>query len=468
MANVLPFAARVDIASHLVDGCSIRATSRLTSVHKTTSLKFLVTLGEGCARLHDRLVLGVVASDVEMDEIWSFVQKKQHRLTSNDPSEWGDAYTFVAMARASKLVISYLTGARDGQSAYVFAHDLRKRLVTTPGRVQLSSDGFQPYIPAIRAAFGLRVDYGQVVKQYGAKQRDDHRYEPPRATEFIHKTPILGVPKFERMSTSMVERQNLTIRMHVRRLTRLCNGFSKKRRNHGAALALHFMWYNFCRIHETLRTSPAMAAGLTDHLWDVAELVERAMAEPMPTPAPLAPVPSPEGWRPPEQLGLFDTLGGLLPGLLPPSTGGAPSANDNATPPLAKASPETAGDDDDGPATVRDPAPWGAACVAPGRASSSWHGWQDEGAVAGARAVGVEQVQALHAVRPLHPSDVGRAASTQALGGAEAGAAREARTADHVAEAAGAIVTDDGSIPRGAAAPTADWYTLEVGAARVV
>lgn len=249
MSNVLPFKARCDIAAHLVDGSSLSATERLVKVTRKTIGRFLLLLGDGCARLHDRLVRGVVTSDVEMDEIWSFVHKKQHRCGPNDPAEWGDTYTFVALARASRLVISYLTGPRDGATTFVFAYDLKLRLVTTPGRVQLSSDGFAPYIPAIRAAFGLRVDYGQVVKQYGHKQRDDHRYEPPRDADFIRKTAILGCPKFELISTSLVERQNLTIRMHVRRLTRLCNGFSKKRRNHGAALALHFAWYNFVRDH---------------------------------------------------------------------------------------------------------------------------------------------------------------------------------------------------------------------------
>lgn len=363
MANVLPFKTRCDIAAHLVDGSSINATERLVKASKKTILRFLLLLGDGCARLHDRLVRRIAASDVEMDEIWSFVQKKQHRCGPNDPSEWGDNYTFVGMGRASRLVISYLTGPRDGTSAYVFAHDLKQRVVTLPGRVQFSSDGFQPYIPAMRAAFGLRVDYGQVVKQYSAKQRDDHRYEPPRDADFIRKTPIFGVPRFERMSTSLVERQNLTIRMHVRRLTRLCNGFSKKRRNHGAAMALHFAWYNFVRIHESLRATPAMVAGLCDHVWEIEELVERALSEPMPEPAPLAPVPSPEGWRRPEQLGLFEGLPGVLPKLLPPSTGGTPAANDNAGPdepgvPMLSA-PEPAPDDEEGPPTERDPAPWG-------------------------------------------------------------------------------------------------------------
>jgi hypothetical protein len=170
------------------------------------------------------------------------------------------------------------------------------------------------------------------------------------------------------MSTSMIERQNLTIRMHVRRLTRLVNGFSKKRRNHGAHLALHFAWYNFCRIHETIRVTPAMEAGLTDHVWSVAELVERALAEPMPEPAPLAPIPSPEGWTPPVQLGLFDRAPGAMGPLLPPSVGGSPSANDNAAPvaQLEPAPVAETGDDDEAPVTVRDPAPWGAAAPTSG------------------------------------------------------------------------------------------------------
>jgi hypothetical protein len=160
VANILPFKTRCEIAAHLCDGCSIRATGRLVhtedrpdGVHKDTVIRFLLELGDGCARLHDRLVRGIYASDIEMDEIWSFVHKKQHRGGPNDPAEWGDNYTFVGMARGSKLAISYLTGPRDGTSTFVFAYDLKGRVVTTPGRVQFSSDGFQPYIAAMRAAF---------------------------------------------------------------------------------------------------------------------------------------------------------------------------------------------------------------------------------------------------------------------------------------------------------------------------
>ena len=177
-----------------------------------------------------------------MDEIWSFVFKKQHRCGPNDPSEWGDNYTFVALCARSA---SSSSPTSRGAARWCDDVRLRVRLEAADRHVAASgaaqSDGFQPYIPAFRAAFGLRVDYGQVVKQYSRKQKDDHRYEPPRDTDFIRKTAILGCPSFERMSTSNVERQNLTMRMQMRRLTRLCNAFSKKRRNHGAAIALHFL-----------------------------------------------------------------------------------------------------------------------------------------------------------------------------------------------------------------------------------
>lgn len=296
MSNVLPFAVRVDVTRTLVDGCSIRASERLTGVTKKTILHLLLALGIGCQRLHDRLVRGVETTDIEADEAWSFVHKKQRRLSPGDPEEWGDAYTFVAMARHQKLVLSYLTGKRDEEHANRFIVDLKSRLVTPSSvRVQLSTDGFQDYIIPVMKAFGLTIDYGQVVKEYGATQQDDHRYEPPRTTKFITKKAILGAPKESRMSTSMVERQNLTMRMHIRRLTRLTNGFSKKRENLRAAIALHFMWYNFCRVHETLRVSPAMEAGLADHVWEIDELVARALAEPAPVSAPPPPLVTPPG-----------------------------------------------------------------------------------------------------------------------------------------------------------------------------
>lgn len=295
MANVLPFEARVRIASALVEGVSIRGTERLTGVTKKTVQKFGVDLGEGCRRLHDRLVRGLSSSLIECDEIFGYVAKKEHRVDrEKDPEEWGDAYTWVALDANSKLAIAYLTGKRDGAAAKSFMLDVRSRLLC---RAQITSDGLGVYVEAVEGAFSrYGVDFGQVVKQYrGGDQRVDRRYEPARETHFIQKTAVFGDPREDKMSTSFVERQNLTMRMHMRRLTRLTNAFSKKIDNLSAAVALHFMWYNFCRMHETIRCTPAMASGLTDHVWDMPELVAAALAEPAAKPVPLAPMPTPPG-----------------------------------------------------------------------------------------------------------------------------------------------------------------------------
>jgi IS1 family transposase len=295
VCNVLPMSARVSVANQLVEGTSIRATVRLTGVAKATVMRFGIELGEGCVRLHDRLVRNVEPTEIQMDEIWGFITKKEARVDPvRDPAEWGDTYTWVALDPHSKLVISYLTGKRDGEHAKRFTLDLRSRILTR-ARVQMTSDGLAAYVDAVEAAFGrYAVDYGQVVKNYrGGDRRPDRRYEVGKEQDFITKTRIFGKPREEAMSTSLVERQNLTMRMHVRRLTRMTNAYSKKLRPMSAAIALHFMFYNFCRIHETIRVTPAMEAGLTDHVWDIAEMVERALAEPMPAPAPPSPVPPP-------------------------------------------------------------------------------------------------------------------------------------------------------------------------------
>ncbi|XXU32015.1 IS1 family transposase [Sorangium sp. So ce887] len=258
-------AKRVEVVAHLVEGAGIRPTSRLTGVSQPAILSLL---------LRD-----VDCRTIQVDEIWSYVQKKQSRVTDTDPAERGDAYTFVGMASASKLVISYRVGKRDEENTSAFITDLRARLVTVP---QLYSDGWAPYVAAVGSSFALAgsVDYAQVVKRYNRKVRkdDDHRYEPPREP-FITKTPVFGVPDMKRASTSHIERQNLTIRMHIRRFTRLCNGFSKRLPHHKAAVALHMAFYNFCRPHEAHRVTPAMEAGLTDHVWSIEELVTAALAE---------------------------------------------------------------------------------------------------------------------------------------------------------------------------------------------
>jgi IS1 family transposase len=284
----------------------------------------------GCARFHDRLLRNLSPAEIQMDEIWSFVAKKEARVDRvTDPEDWGDAYTWVALDPHSKLVIAYYTGKRDAAAAQIFVRDLRSRVLT---RAHITSDGLVAYIDAMKAAFGRHgVDYGQVVKNYGsdARRDDDHRYEPPR-DPFITKIPIFGHPDESRMSTSLVERQNMRMRMHMRRLTRLTNAFSKALRPMRAAVALHFCWYNFCRVHETLRVTPAMESGLADHVWTMEELVTVALAEPVAAPAP-SPVPPPSAGGPlGEQLSLFgeSTPAQMRPVLRLIKGGKASAAND--------------------------------------------------------------------------------------------------------------------------------------------
>jgi IS1 family transposase len=276
--SLLSTDARVRVVSQLVEGSSIASTCRLTDVSKPTVLSLLLRVGEGCSRLHNRLVRDLTCVLVQVDEIWSYIQKKQARVTERDPVERGDAYTFVGMATGSKLIISYHVGKRDQEHTDIFVTDLRARLLVAP---QLSTDGFQPYVTAVNESFGGAVDYAMVHKNYSRsprRVRDDHRYEPPR-DPFITKRVVFGAPDPKHISTSHIERQNMTMRMSIRRFTRLCNGFSRKLANHRAAVALHFAFYNLCRIHESLRVTPAMEAGLTDHVWTIEELVTVALAE---------------------------------------------------------------------------------------------------------------------------------------------------------------------------------------------
>lgn len=302
MANVLPLEKRVDVVRHLVEGASVRATSRLTDVSLPTVLSTLLRMGAGCDNLHNAMVHGLDVREIQCDEIWSYVAKKQARVTEKDPVEFGDAYTFLGMARTKKLIISYFVGKRDEASTQAFTKDLRARVVTIP---EISTDGWQSYQTAVGQSFSGNVDHAVIQKNYSRKGRadgpkHDHRYEPPR-DPFITKRVGHGAPDLERASTSHIERANLTVRMHVRRFTRLCNGFSKKIENHRAAVSLHVAWYNFCRVHETLRVTPAMEAGIADHVWSVQELVERALsAEPctLPEPKPLVPPAPPPGEKP--------------------------------------------------------------------------------------------------------------------------------------------------------------------------
>jgi IS1 family transposase len=278
--RVLSLAKRAEVIGHLCEGAGVRPTSRLTGTCKQAILSLLLRVGAGCDRLHDRIVRDLSIRDIQCDEIWSYVQKKQARVKPEDDPTWGDAYTWLAIARSQKIIVSYRVGKRDDANAQAFVRDLRARLVVVP---MICSDGFSSYASAVGAHFEA-VDFAQVVKNYSRSPRrvrdgqpSDHRYEPPR-DPFIKRTPVYGAPDMTKCSTSHVERLNLDVRMSTRRLTRLCNGFSRKLTHHTAAISLFVAHHNFVRIHGALRVTPAMEAGITDHVWSTDELVERALA----------------------------------------------------------------------------------------------------------------------------------------------------------------------------------------------
>jgi IS1 family transposase/transposase-like protein len=261
------------IISLLTEGMSIRAVSRITGVHKTTILSLLITVGDKCRRVFDSRVRNVETRFVQADELWSFVHTKERQLGSDDPEEWGDAYTWIALDSETKMILSYHVGKRDAESAFILARDLSDRIT---GRFQITTDGFKPYISAIEDCFGTAVDYAQLIKIYGrAKTQGPDWYAPTKVLDAI-PVQVSGNPKTERISTSHVERANLSVRMHLRRFTRLTNAFSKKLDNLKAAVSLYMAFYNFVRVHQTLRVTPAMQAGLTDHIWTVQELLEAA------------------------------------------------------------------------------------------------------------------------------------------------------------------------------------------------
>lgn len=258
----------------LVEGNSIRATSRVADVSKNTVIKLLIDAGKACSKYHDENVRNVKASVVQCDEIWSFTYAKQKNVQTAKaaPDHAGDTWTWTALDSDSKLIVSYMVGGRDSEYAIGFMDDLRARLAN---RVQLTTDGHKAYLEAVEGAFGGDVDYAQLIKLYGnatGQKGHEKKYSPAECTG-TKKRAVEGNPDKRLISTSHVERQNLTMRMHMRRFTRLTNGFSKKVENHMYAVALHFMHYNFVKVHQTLKITPAMEAGLTDRLWDVADLV---------------------------------------------------------------------------------------------------------------------------------------------------------------------------------------------------
>jgi len=274
---------RGQILHMLCEGNSIRSIERMTGCSKNTISKLLIDAGRVCAKYHDEHVRNVEARRIQCDEIWSFCYAKQRNVKTAKaaPSGAGDMWTWTALDADSKIIVSYLVGGRDSEYAIEFMDDVAKRLTN---RVQITTDGHKAYLQAVEGAFGGDVDYAQLVKLYGAApEAIKGRYSPAECTG-IRKTRIEGNPAIEDVSTSYVERQNLTMRMHMRRFTRLTNGFSKKVENHAYAVALHMMYYNFVRQHKSLNgLSPAMAAGVSDRLWDMSDivaLVEAAEAAP--------------------------------------------------------------------------------------------------------------------------------------------------------------------------------------------
>lgn len=279
--NKLPSAKRVLILQMLCEGSSMRSIARTADVSINTVAKLLVDAGKACAAFHDEHVRGVQARRVQCDEIWSFTYAKQKNVANAKaaPEEAGDTWTWTALDAETKLIVSWLVGDRDAEYANAFMNDLASRLAT---RVQLTTDGHSAYLDAVEGAFGIDVDYAQLVKLYGEAPEAQRRYSPAVCTG-ARKEAITGRPAKKHISTSYVERQNLTMRMHMRRFTRLTNAFSKKFENHMHMVALYTVWYNFVRIHKTLRVTPAMAAGLSPILWsmeDVANLIDAAAPKP--------------------------------------------------------------------------------------------------------------------------------------------------------------------------------------------
>ena len=270
MANKLPLAKRVQILSMLVEGASMRSVSRVADVSINTVAKLLAEAGEACANHHDKTVVGVKAKRVPCDEIWSFCYAKKRNVAEAKaaPAEAGDIWTWTALDADSKLIVSFFVGGRDADSAHNFMQDVAGRLAT---RVQLTTDAHKAYLDAIEGAFGGDIDYAKLVKLYGDAPGGG-RYSPGICTG-ARKERVMGAPDPAHVSTSYVERQNLTMRMHMRRFTRLTNAFSKKGVPHLHMVCLYTVWYNFVRMHKTLRCSPAMAAGISQTLWSMEDVV---------------------------------------------------------------------------------------------------------------------------------------------------------------------------------------------------
>lgn len=270
--NKLPMEKRVQVVAALVEGNSLRATARMTGVARMTIEKLLRALGSACARYQNEHVRNLATRRVQCDEIWAFCYAKRMNVTPEirkKHPDAGDVWTWTAIDADSKLVLSWAIGSRDAGVAYDFMQDVASRL---KHRVQMTTDSYRAYLTAVDGTFGIDIDYATLQKMYKSALDADTRYSPAKILSSTTEV-ITGTPNPKHISTSYVERQNLTMRMHMRRFTRLTNGFSKKVDNLAHAVALHFMWYNFGRIHQTLRVTPAMEAGVSDHVWSVEEIV---------------------------------------------------------------------------------------------------------------------------------------------------------------------------------------------------
>jgi IS1 family transposase len=271
--NTLPEAKRIQILSMLCEGSSMRSISRVVDVSINTVARYLILAGEACAEFHDKTVRNLKSERVQCDEIWSFCGMKEKTAKAKGadrPKDVGDVWTWTALDADAKLIVTWLVGGRDADYAQEFMSDVAARLAK---RVQLTTDGHRPYLYAVDMAFGYRgIDYAMLIKQYGAPQDADHRYSPAVCTG-IEVQEVYGNPDPDHISTSYIERSNLTLRMQNRRFTRLTNAFSKKLANHGHMIALYTVWYNFVKMHKTLKMTPALAAGVSQTLWSMTDLV---------------------------------------------------------------------------------------------------------------------------------------------------------------------------------------------------
>ena len=272
LMNKLPSAKRAQALQMMAEGIALRAITRLTGINRTTLLKLLVDAGQAFSDYQDRTLVNLPCKRIQVDEAWAFCYAKQKNVATAKaaPEGAGDIWTWVGLDADTKLVASWHVGSRNSEDATIFINDLAPRFAS---RVQLTSDGHRPYLEAIEGAFGADIDYAMLVKTYGASPDSAKgRYSPADCTGAI-KTPIMGKPDAKHISTSFVERQNLNIRMGNRRMTRLTNAFSKKAVNHAHMMSVYFMHYNFVRIHQTLKITPAMAAGVTKRLWEMSDMV---------------------------------------------------------------------------------------------------------------------------------------------------------------------------------------------------